>query len=51
MNTIYGHTRTVETLSATVVMVWRFDIKRYEVVSKTPQSPETYETRKANELR
>jgi hypothetical protein len=49
MSTVYGHTRTVETLSASVVMVWRWDLKRYEVVQKFPQSPDTYETRKAKQ--
>lgn len=49
MSTIYGHTRVIETLTTTVVMVWRWDLKRYEVVQKDPQSPDTYETRKSKQ--
>lgn len=35
MDKVYGHTRTVETDRFTAFMVWRFDLKRYELVSKT----------------
>lgn len=47
MDTIYGHTKTVETLTATVIMVWRWDLRRYEVVQRIEQSPDTYDARKS----
>lgn len=33
-DTVYGPTRTITTGGYVVTLVWRFDLKRYEVVSK-----------------
>lgn len=33
-DTIYGHKRQIKTGGHVVTLVWRFDLKRYEMVSK-----------------